>query len=314
MNFSLLPLLVYLIIALSLPAGGTVAQVLQMGDLPTESIPIGLFRSEIFSGVPQELRDGSFDSAVFAVTAPEWRGTERRGHSGLSQRAVFEIGGVALTGVGHFVFRAMDESKVYIPLTSLGWGGYVYYRTRTDREFLSEVGFTSRGLGGGFRDSTFVAIGATALMAGIAARNQSLTLHRDLIPLFILYPAWGLVQQFLVQGMVSKNLTEAEGWLGSPYVVTPVSAALFASVHLPNWKLTAGTFALGLAFTPIYLKHGNLWPLGLYHGWLGALFYFFVLERNPWQEVFGKNARKNIRAGLDVDAQGNPMLRLHVKF
>lgn len=314
MNWSPLPLLAYLIIALCLPAGDTAAQVRHAGGHLTESVPIGRFRSEIFSLVPEELRGRSFDSAVFAVTATEWRGVEPRGRSGLSRRAMFEIGGVALTGVGHFVFRAMDASKVYIPLASLGWGTYVYYRTRTDREFLSRVGFTSRDLGGGFRDSTFVAISATALMAGMAARNQSLTLHRDLIPLLLLYPAWGLVQQFLVQGLVSRNLTKAEGWLGSPYVVTPISAALFASVHLPNWKLTAGTFALGLAFTPVYLKHGNLWPLGLYHGWLGVLFYFWVLERNPWQEVVGKDTRKTIRAGLDVDAQGNPMLRLYVKF
>ena len=29
------------------------------------------------------------------------------------------------------------------------------------------------------------------------------------------------------------------------------------------------------------------WPLGLYHGWLGAFAYFWILERDPWQELFG---------------------------
>lgn len=53
-------------------------------------------------------------------------------------------------------------------------------------------------------------------------------------------------------------------------------------MHLPSWKLAAGTFGLGLAYTPLYLHHRNLWPLGLYHGWLGVFYYFWVLERNPW--------------------------------
>ena len=62
-------------------------------------------------------------------------------------------------------------------------------------------------------------------------------------------------------------------------------AAVFSSVHLPNWELTAGTFGLGFAYTPLYLR--NLWPLGLYHGWLGVFFYFWVLGDNPWKNMFG---------------------------
>ena len=111
------------------------------------------------------------------------------------------------------------------------------------------------------------------------------TYMREMIPLLILYPAWGLVQQFLVQSMVTSNLSDASGWLGSPYAVTPISASLFGGVHVPSWKLTAATFVMGLVFTPLYLRHENLWPLGLYHGWLGVLFYQWVLERNPLKRM-----------------------------
>jgi hypothetical protein len=44
---------------------------------------------------------------------------------------------------------------------------------------------------------------------------------------------------------------------------------------------------LGLAFTQIYLRWRNLWPLGIYHAWLGVFAYFWVLHRDPWLEVFG---------------------------
>jgi uncharacterized protein len=220
-----------------------------------------------------------------AWTVPINRATQH-GASGPSRRALLEMSAVALTGVGHLAFSELDASAVYIPLVMSAWGGYVYHRARTEPEFLREIGFTSEGLGGAFRDASLLAGGALALMAAYGAAQGSLALDADMIPLLALYPAWGLVQQLLVQGFVAGNLADAPGWSLSPYVVTPVTAAVFASVHLPNLGLTAGTFALGLGYTPIYLRHRNLWPLGLYHGWLGVFYYFWFLEQNPWRELF----------------------------
>lgn len=205
----------------------------------------------------------------------------------LPRRAALEIGAVAATGFGHLAFRAIDASPVFIPLASVSWGTYVVMRARADSSFFRDVGLGKAGLGPAFRAASLVALGGTALMAGVAAAQGSLELHPDLLPLLVLYPAWGTVQQFLVQGLVARNLADAGGWLGSPYLVVPVSALLFGAVHLPDWKLTAATSGLGLAFTPIYLEHRNVWPLGLYHGLLGALFYFWVLGENPWRELTG---------------------------
>gem|GEM_PF-5306162 len=64
-----------------------------------------------------------------------------------------------------------------------------------------------------------------------------------------------------------------------------IPATAFGAVHLPSWDLTAGTFGLGLASTPLYLRHRNVLPLGLYHGWLGAFYYRWVLDRNPWADL-----------------------------
>jgi len=198
------------------------------------------------------------------------------------------MGAVALTGAGHLAFSAADASAYFIPVAAAGWGGYVYLRTREDPDFLRRAGFTSENIGPAFRDGTLVAVGSLALMAGIGAAQGSLRLHPDMVPALLLYPSWGLLQQFLVQGLVAGNLADAQGWAGSPYFIIPTTAAVFGSVHLPNWKLTAGTFALGLAYTPLYLEHGNLWPLGLYHGWLGTFYYFWVLDRNPWEMTVGQ--------------------------
>ena len=205
--------------------------------------------------------------------------------NGLSRRALLEIGGVILTGAGHLTFSALDASAYFIPLASLAWGGYVYYRARSDPEYLSNVGLTRDALGPALRDASYVAAGSLALMALVGAAQGSLSLRWGMAPGLLLYPTWGLVQQFLVQGLVSRNLNSGPEWLASPYVITPISAALFGLVHAPSWKLAAGTFALGLAYTPLYLKHQNLWPLGLYHGWLGVFYYYWVLGRSPWRSV-----------------------------
>ena len=236
---------------------------------------------------------------------------------GITRRGWLEMGAVGLTGVGHLGFSALDQSRLFIPTATLGWGAYVAYRARTDGAFLSHVGLTSGNLGPAFRDATLLALGASALMAGLAARQGSLRLDGDIVPLFLLYPIWGVVQQLLVQGMVAANLSEATGRLGSPYAVTPVAAVLFGAVHVPNWKLTAATFALGLAFTPLYLKHRNVWPLGLYHGWLGALFYVWVLDRNPWRGIVRKDQRphdQKVRIGLGFGAEGRPALHLRLRL
>jgi hypothetical protein len=105
--------------------------------------------------------------------------------------------------------------------------------------------------------------------------------------LFLLYPAWGLVQQFLVLAVVVGNLelvpalARRKGW------VVVLGAALFAAVHGSDGWLVVATFLLELVLVPLYLRYRNLWPLGILHGWLGALFYLWVLGRDIWVENFG---------------------------
>jgi ABC-type cobalamin transport system permease subunit len=93
---------------------------------------------------------------------------------------------------------------------------------------------------------------------------------------------WGWIQQLLVLGIFVGNL-EAIG------VRRPALIALagigFAAVHLPDWPLCGATLLLGLGCSALFLRHRNLWPLGVLHGWLGACFYRWVLARDPWADV-----------------------------
>ena len=217
----------------------------------------------------------------FSITIPI---NQPHGAAHITPRQWAEMGAVALTGAGHIAFAANDASAYFIPLAIGGWGSYVGYRSITEPGFLRNAGFTSENLGPAFRDASILAGAATAGMLVIGAANGNLRFDEDMLPLLILYPAWGLTQQFLVQGLITRHLAGAGL---APFAVTPISAIAFGSVHVPDWGLAAATTGLGAAWSALYQTHGNLWPLGLYHGVLGAEFYVWVLGRNPWQELLG---------------------------
>ena len=205
-----------------------------------------------------------------------------------STRSLVETASVIVTGILHLIFVGVLNAKaVFIAFALIAWSGYIAMRVRKDRRLLEVWGFRCDNIRITFIISGFAtAIGILA-MAVIGLTQKSLSFHWHMLPLLLLYPIWGVIQQFLVQALVAGNLSRSSGMIGSASFVTIVSAALFALVHMPDLKLAIGTFCLGLAFTPIYLRWRNLWPLGIYHGWLGVFAYFWVLHRDPWLEVFG---------------------------
>ena len=202
----------------------------------------------------------------------------------LDARAAAEIGAVVLTGVGHLAASRAGVSGAYIPVVIVGWGGYVGVRAATEPGYLATLGLTGTNLGRASRDVALLSAGSLVAMGAYGAANGSLRVGPDLLPLLVLYPAWGLTQQLLVQGYLTRNLAEAGLPVGA---VVPITAATFGSVHLPNLPLAGATTALGAAFAPLYLRDGNLWPLGVAHGVLGAAFYVWVLDRDPWAEITG---------------------------
>lgn len=194
---------------------------------------------------------------------------------------------IATGGLHLILADGFRANGIFIALAISGWCIYVALRVRRTRSIWKVWGFKTEGLLPTLVTSTVGAAVAVLGMAAIAARHSALGLHSHMLPLFLLYPVWGLTQQFLVQGMVSRNLSSLNRPFSSPLAITLISAGLFGMVHLPDRLLMLATFILGIVFTPIYLKWRNLWPLGLYHGWLGVFAYFWLLERDPLIGLFG---------------------------
>jgi len=77
-----------------------------------------------------------------------------------------------------------------------------------------------------------------------------------------------------------STLFVVKQWLLLSCVVL-ASATMFSLVHYPHRWLMLATFTIGLPWSIFYLKQRNLFPLGFYHGVVGACFYFWWLQKNP---------------------------------
>jgi hypothetical protein len=198
-----------------------------------------------------------------------------------------EVLAVMMTGVLHLVFKSFGAKGLFIALAGVIWVGYIIWRVRQDSSLWGKWGFQTKNLSAAFFWPTVIFVVGVSMMAWYGLTNDRVLWQDHILFLLLLYPLWGLLQQFLVQALGVANLMTLfpkQGWR----VAMPVGIVLFAIIHFPNGLLMIATGLMAGLFIPCYLRDRNIWPLGLYHGWLGTFFYLWVLGKDPWVSVFGK--------------------------
>lgn len=204
-------------------------------------------------------------------------------------RRAVEIAAVLLTGAGKFLFMDWLGWKFpFIVLSIIGWGTYVWLRARADRSILVYWGFRKDNFRQAFQMVLPFGILSVLSFFVVGLWQNTLNISWHLIPILITYPIWGVIQQFLVIALVAGNLQDMQRVTISKPVTILATALLFGAIHYPFGWLIAGTFVLALFYGFVYLKVKNLWLLGLFHGWLGGLFFYTVVNRDPFMEVFGR--------------------------
>ena len=195
-----------------------------------------------------------------------------------------EVAAVGATGAAHLVLTTwLNKQMVFTIAAILFWIGFVGVRVHRDRAVLRRWGFTGQG----FRRSMAMllpcGVAAAIAMLGYGLLAGTLVFSWRFFLLLAAYPAWGLVQQYLVVGLLAGNLRN-DGRLPAG-VIIPVIAVLFAAIHLPSIPLVVVAGITAAITTSVYFKYGNLFALGLFHGWIGSLAYFFVLGRDPLADL-----------------------------
>lgn len=204
------------------------------------------------------------------------------------RRKKFEIMAVLATGAGKFIFfNWLHMQFWFIMLASIFWIGYILYRVRSDKSIISWWGFRKEGFRKSVRMIAPLAVIALTLFILYGIRSGKMILSWHILPSLLLYPLWGIIQQFLIMALLAGNLDTLKERHVPRYLAIFITAFVFGIVHFPYYLLIVGTFLLAIIYALIYLKHRNLWVLGLFHGWLGSFFYFFVLGRNAWMTFVG---------------------------
>jgi hypothetical protein len=213
------------------------------------------------------------------------------------RRELFEVLAVILTGILNIapLERIGIPQAAFIVVVTVAWGLYIASRLRRDgRRQLAEWGITARNFGSAMvATSVFgvLSIGALAILAGPILDHEMFGLYPRMLIMAAGYPIWGLVQQLIVQGIVAGNLSRLldRPWM-SPTLIVAICGGLFGLAHATgaghDWKLVLATAVMGLIFTPIFLRWRNIWPLALWHGWLGAFMYTWIMQQNPLNDIF----------------------------
>jgi uncharacterized protein len=204
-------------------------------------------------------------------------------------RRKLEIAAVLLTGAGKFIFMDLLQWKLFFIIVSIfGWGAYVMYRSKSVKGILVYWGFRVDNFKEVLR--MLLPFGSVSIVAFVAVGyfQNTINVTWHIIPILILYPIWGVIQQFLVIALVAGNLQDLQKNKLSKPIIILLTAVLFGLIHYPYYWLIAGTFVLALVYGFVYLKSRNVYVMGLFHGWLGGLFFYTIVDRDPFAEVFGK--------------------------
>ncbi len=192
--------------------------------------------------------------------------------------ARFELPLVLLLGAANVASEFIPGTKTPLVLAGvLAWATLIAAHLRADRTVLRRWGFRRDN----FRRAALLA--AAAVLPLLAAftlwgvHAGHVPPPRGFLSIVLVYPAWGIAQQFLLQAIVWSNLSRRM----PRAVAQPLAAALFALSHAPDWPIMALTFPAGLLTTEHYRRWPNLWVLGTAHALLGTFAFYFLLGRDP---------------------------------
>jgi len=196
---------------------------------------------------------------------------------------------VILTAIGKFVFMDyLSWRFAFVATAIVSWSIYIICQYRNGTEITRYWGFRTDNFRSVVRKMLPFGVLSVVVFFAIGLYQNTINITWHIIPILILYPIWGMIQQFLLIALIAGNMRDLKGGHLNKWVIILFSALLFSAVHYPFVWLIIGTFFLALFYGFIYLNKKNIYVLGLFHGWLGGLFYYTVLGRDPFLEMFNK--------------------------
>jgi hypothetical protein len=179
--------------------------------------------------------------------------------------------------------NVLDFKVPFLCVATVAWAIYGVRRMRRERGLLCEWGIWNPAQFG-----LAVRLAGLALLIGVALLlTWRLVAGWEHLPadswsVFLLYPVWSFIQEFVVQALLVNNFRQLGMKSGAAIFL---GGCLFSLAHFPDFDLMALTLVPGFVWTWIFLRSRNLVPIALCHAWLGTLAFCWILERDPWARI-----------------------------
>lgn len=189
---------------------------------------------------------------------------------------------VLVTAIAHLVIDiALHQKALFIALAGVTWIAWIVHRIRTPgiarawglrRDNLRKALLVNAVI--------IVVLGASMIAFGLLRGRGAPS--AGFWFLLALYPIYGVLQQLLLCGVLYGGLLTLTD---SERRAHAIAAVLFGLLHAPVPALGVLTLIAGTMWLFVFRKLPNVIALGLSHGWLAAIAYYFLLGRDPWEEL-----------------------------
>ena len=200
---------------------------------------------------------------------------------------ITELIAVAITVALKFILMDwLGMRAFYIGGICIFWLGYVVFRYSSDHSILRCWGFKKENFGKSLRVLFPFLVISIIITIIYGKLNHIRILNYHVIPVLLLYPVWGIIQQFMLVCILVQNLQKTAFFSNRKYRVILLASCLFSLIHYPYPALMIFTFVMEMIFLIAYVKWRNLWAIGIAHGWIATFLLYYALNRDLWTELF----------------------------
>jgi len=131
---------------------------------------------------------------------------------------------------------------------------------------------------------SFIVLGPILLSVSMYAFIKGVNHPVHFFYAVLLYPMYGIIQQFIFQGIFLNACRK----VGLGYLSIVLTAVVFAIVHYPSTFMIKMTALGGLLFSTLFYFRPNIIPIGIFHGVFGAFLYYVLLNQDPMERFLDK--------------------------
>ena len=203
-------------------------------------------------------------------------------------KSCLELSALLATACGRFLFKDVLVLKLIFMLTAtLVWFCYFLYTYRTDKKRFKSWGISFQNFNSTFKELFPFLLFFILLFVLLGYGLNITTLSWRILPALLIYPLWGMLQQIMIIGLFTFLLKQFFPTISNTLIIL-LTAVTFSLVHYPSTILMPGTLVMALVYTYLYLNGRNLLVLGIFHGWLGAFFFYCLYQWNSFMVGFAK--------------------------